>query len=168
MYALVRNGAVVKTGNLPQSFTRLDGTSVSGYDQMTAEEHLVDGWMPLIENRPPLTQNMVHGDPAVTIGTTDVTYDYPLVPEPQTSINQRAIVQLLSDFLGNWETPIASLQAIRDSPQATFSNVAQAQTAVRAAQDAIKECARIEQELIKRVAGILQVLLEEYDTVEGA
>lgn len=51
MHALVRNGSIVRTGDVPAVFTRPDGSVVAGY-HLRPDLWAADGWLPVVPSGP--------------------------------------------------------------------------------------------------------------------
>jgi hypothetical protein len=167
MYALVQNETVVRVGPLPESWVRFNGSSVSGYNTMSDEEVALDGWLPLVENLPPLQVGQQYGPPTYTIGIIEVTADYPVQAEPAETLNQRNLEAKLSQLLQDATAAIATLQAQRDTAQVNVTSVATAQTVCRGLQDAIKDQARLQQEHMKRTVAIARLLTGAVDSTDN-
>ncbi|ERN52820.1 hypothetical protein M3689_07155 [Alkalihalophilus marmarensis] len=51
-YAHVKDGEVTLSGRLPKTWTKKDGTTVSGFHLLPEEDIKEEGWLPLIEDKP--------------------------------------------------------------------------------------------------------------------
>lgn len=52
MYAYIENKEVSRTGNLPKTWTKKDGTTVSNFHLLPEDEVKEEGWLPLVEDKP--------------------------------------------------------------------------------------------------------------------
>lgn len=81
LYAHVTNGEVDGIG-LPDVWRRGDGSTVSGYQFAEPADLAADGWLPIVEDRPDLAPNEMHGPPTYAAGDGQVTATYPVEPVP--------------------------------------------------------------------------------------
>ena len=80
-YAKVENGNVVQVG-LPET-GEINGNTVSNYHLLPVETLFVEGWLPLIENKPAYdtdTQELQFVD--YTVAANSVTANYHVVDKP--------------------------------------------------------------------------------------
>ncbi|MCM3487904.1 hypothetical protein M3689_01140 [Alkalihalophilus marmarensis] len=52
MYAYIENEEVTRTGRLPKTWTKKDGTTVSGFHLLPEDEIKAEGWISLVEDKP--------------------------------------------------------------------------------------------------------------------
>lgn len=86
MHALVTNGTVTRTGDLPQVWRWPDGSWTSNFHLMPAADLARAGWLPVTEIQPPLADGQTYGPPTYQIANGRVTATYPVqdlpAPEP--------------------------------------------------------------------------------------
>ena len=108
IYAHVTDGQVDRVG-LPDTWTRPDGSSVSGYPYLTTEEHNADGWFSITEIRAALGEGEFHGPPTYTVVGDEVTAHYPAVADgPVPEITLADVAAALRDPLANLTASSAS------------------------------------------------------------
>lgn len=85
LYAHVTDGVVDRFG-LPDTWRRDDGSTVSGYHFTDPADLAADGWLPLVEDRPDLGPNEMHGQPTYTVADGQVTATYQVEPVPTADL----------------------------------------------------------------------------------
>ena len=113
MYAHVTEGVVDRFG-LPDTWRRDDGSTVSGYHFTDPADLAADGWLPLVEDRPDLGPNEMHGQPTYTVADGQVTATYQVEPVPTApaEITLADVAAALRDPLANL-TPSSSSTTVR-------------------------------------------------------
>lgn len=84
-YAHVTDNTVDQVG-LPDTYRRSDGSTVSGYQHSDPADLAADGWLPLVEDRPDLGPNEMHGQPTYTVADGQVTATYQVEPVPTADL----------------------------------------------------------------------------------
>ena len=113
MYAHVTEGVVDRIG-LPETWRRNDGSTVSGYQFAEPADLAADGWLPIVEDRPDLAPNEMHGPPTYAAGDGQVTATYPVEPVPTApaEITLADVAAALRDPLANL-TPSSESTTVR-------------------------------------------------------
>lgn len=97
---------------------------------------------------------------AIEAHVADPGYTDPRVAAEAANI--AALQQKMLDLVEDAATAIGMLQTIRDTPQATFTTLAQAQSQVRTLQDQVKTIALVSQEHMRRSVALARVTLGLY------
>lgn len=184
-YAYVQNDTVQRVkGAVPKSWKLATGQWISGFD-VRPDLWLGEGWYPIVEVRPALGVNEQYGSPVYTVGASEVTATYPVVPLPVAVVNAATIQDKIRQAItGNTEA--AAQMAVRASQvstaksnaqniaNATVTNVAQAQTQIRAigsllvnAITVMSELVTTDQAQLKQLNALLRQALGEFDSTEG-
>lgn len=148
-YAFVTDNTIQRVGGLPASARRLDTQEwVMGLDTAPADLVKATGWLPVVEDRPPLGGDEQHGTPAYTIGDEEVTAAYPVEAVPVEQTNERLVRERVAQAL-------ATLQTIIDTPNIPAGALtgAQLSNVARGNQSQVKDIARILRGVIRLTVG---------------
>jgi hypothetical protein len=125
MYAYAPAGTVQRTGSLPSSWKMKNGTTVSGFDQLTPAQQKAEDWYPVVEQFATLGANQHHGPPVYAVRTDDVLAAYPAVADSAETVNQKSIVTNLQQDMVKMDATIAATNAtINANPAAYIKDIA--------------------------------------------
>jgi hypothetical protein len=84
-YALVVNAAIVRTGDIPQVFTRSDGSVVAGY-HLRPDLWPADGWLP-VEDEGPTPGPLQAGTVVLTVEAARVVRTWTAIADVPEAVN---------------------------------------------------------------------------------
>jgi hypothetical protein len=182
MHALIVAGAISQLGDLPLSWRRPNGTTVSNY-YLRTDLHQADGWLPVVDNKPALGANQHYGDPSYVIGASQVTANYPVVADSQEAINLRTLITRAETALASNATFLGTVAARRTGitngratavtmETATVTTFPQAQTQIRSIGVLLRQTSDVLTALhdqieaaTRQTNGIIRQLLEQTTTI---